>query len=304
MKQYSLTILIAVFVLYLSPPKGKAQGCGDAGACSINALKPGEENNVALRNSLKTGFALGHAQYGVFILASYTEYQRQIDKRLNGSLKVTGSLLYGRLATNVGLSDLYASMSYELVSKLRLIAAIKFPFNKSDKKKNGLPLPMSYQTSLGTTDVILGISYARKTFLAGVAFQQPLRQNNNHFRLSDYPAGSIDTNYLTTNEYHRQSDILLRFSYVHHFNANQSSLTGGLLPIYHLGNDTYLDASGERKEIAHSAGLTFNLNLFYRYPLKDRQSIELSLGIPVISRKARPDGLSSISTGLQYKVLF
>ena len=303
MKDFHSLLILPILFLIISPLIMRGQGCGDAGVCSINAIKPGEETVSTSKNSFRTGLILGHAQYNVFIFASYAEYSRGISQRLNGSLKITSSVHHGRLTTTYGLSDLFASMTYEVVSKLKLTGGIKHPFDKADKKKNNLPLPMSYQTGLGTTDILLGMTYSLAPFSAGLAFQQPIIQNNNQFVLSDYPAGEIDTNYLTTKGYHRQADILLRISYIHTFQTARGRLTGGILPIFHLGNDTYLNAAGKRVEIPHSNGLTFNLNLFYSYPVKDGQSIELSLGAPVISRKARPDGLSSISIGVQYKIL-
>ena len=56
---------------------------------------------------------------------------------------------------------------------------LKVPFTDGNLKENGVPLPMDFQPSLGTYDLILGVSHQYKNFNFVVAYQQPLTQNNN-----------------------------------------------------------------------------------------------------------------------------
>ena len=74
----------------------------------------------------------------------------------------------------------------------------------------------------------------------------------------------------------------------------------GLLAIQHLGVDTRLDAERlnwstmtmPRVDIVGSDGLTLNLTADARYKLNDVWALEASFGTPLITRDARPDGLT------------
>jgi hypothetical protein len=80
----------------------------------------------------------------------------------------------------------------------------------------------------------------------------------------------------------------------------------------HLGQDTRLNydqtmlhvADAERERIDGSEGLTLNLTIDARYRLNDRWALELSAGVPMVTRAVRPDGLTRsmvLNTGLAYR---
>ena len=163
---------------------------------------------------------------------------------------------------------------------------------------------MSYQTSLGTIDVIAGISYTKKNLSLTLAYQQPLTQNKNKFFIEDYTSEQIDSNYISTNSYYRESDILLRLSYNYNFKNKKMTLISSILPIYHIGDDSFVNKENQKQNIPGSKGLTLNLNIFYQYKLTDSQKIEFSVGAPVVSRESRPDGLSQFAVGLEYSINF
>lgn len=301
MKKLFTIVIIFIFTINLI-----AQGCGDAGACSINFMKATHLDNsdYTIKNKLKVGNTFGLAQYKVLVISQYLEYSRFFNPRISTSIKLTSSLHYGDITTTSGFSDIYVSAKYNIGSKLNIIGGIKLPFNKSDKTKNNIMLPMSYQTSLGTTDLISGISFLNKNFMFLLAYQKPITQNNNTFFISDYPIGTIDTNYQSTNGYYRQDDILLRVSYTHNLKNNKWILIYSILPIYHTRNDTYTTELDKVEEINNSKGLTLNLNIFLQYKISELEIIEVSVAAPIISRKARPDGLISMSLGVEYSFSF
>ncbi len=280
-----------------------SQGCGDAGACSIDAMKSSIAGNSS-KNSFKVGTTLGLAQYQVFIVAPYLEYQRRIGKKLSLSAKLSTSIHQGKLATTYDLSDLYLISSYYARPKVKFLAGLKLPFNKANKKSNSIPLPMSYQSTLGTTDLIVGLAYISNHFSYSLAYQKVLIQNSNKFNKEDYHFVGIDTNYLSTTGYQRESDILLRVSYQANLAYKKHNFIYSLLPIIHLGKDSYLGKDGERISIEDSQGLTLNTNVFYQYKVSKSRYFELSVGAPLVARHARPDGLTSISFGIEYVVLF
>ncbi len=76
-----------------------------------------------------------------------------------------------------------------------------------------------------------------------------------------------------------------------------------ILPIYHVGDDSYEDASGRTRVIEESGGLTLNANCRAAYAISSQHSIGLSLGFPLVTRDARPDGLTrEYVAGIEYVV--
>jgi hypothetical protein len=85
-------------------------------------------------------------------------------------------------------------------------------------------------------------------------------------------------------------------------NNQNFSFSTGILPIYHLANDTYISSNGSRQEIVDSKGLTVNISLFFHYALTDKSALELTLASPVKTRASRPDGLTrAFISSLDYK---
>lgn len=72
------------------------------------------------------------------------------------------------------------------------------------------------------------------------------------------------------------------------------SVTGGVLGIYHLGKDTYIDAGVSDNPIAihGSAGVTLNVTGMATWKITDQISMGFSVGIPFVVRDVRPDGLT------------
>lgn len=297
-------IISAVFVF--STLIGFSQGCSDAGFCTINALNPTtNKDTVTVKNNyLKMGFSFGSAQYGVSVLTPYLEYDYALNEKLLFSTKLIYGVRTGKLATTTDLSDIFLSVSYRIGKNWVVIKGIKAPFNSSNLVKKSNDLPMSYQTSLGTVDFICGLSYQKNNMSASVGSQIPLIQNNNKFLIENFGEDGIDERYISTNNFKRMPDILLRFTYHHKFKNEKLKLIGGVLPIYHLANDTYSNKSNETIEIKNSQGLTLNLNTILQYQVAINQLLEFSTGAPVIARKSRPDGLSQFAIGIQYGIKF
>jgi len=287
-----------------------AQGCSDAGVCTIHSIK----NNTTTEqdkdnNDLVIGFAYGKGERDVSNYTPYIEYTRSLNNRTSLTAKASFSWISGELASTSGLSDLFVSVNHAFDTKGKwqksFIAGLKIPFDRSDIIKNGIHLPMPYQTSLGTTDLVLGVNYIRNSFGVTLAVQQPLRPiNGNHFLPENYPSNALAQKYLPTNEFSRKGDVLLRFSYNYKLDQRWS-IRPSLLGIYHEANDTYLDANKVRMSIPNSSGLTLNGNLFVDYALNKNNGLELSVGTPFIVRDNRPDGLTrSVVASIEYHFSF
>jgi hypothetical protein len=150
---------------------------------------------------------------------------------------------------------------------------------------------MDYQSSLGTFDLIVGASGMVSGISLSLALQQPLSKNENTFNPALYPAASPLREFPNTRNFVRSGDILLRAAYPIAL-GDKFKVTPGLLPIYHLSNDKYTDTDGVQKEITGSQGLTLNTNVFLDYGFSDKSFIQLGLGMPLVVRETRPDGLT------------
>lgn len=308
MKKWAL----AGMVLSIAFTNSSAQGCSDAGVCTIHSFKNNTEKNTEENknnNEVVAGFAFGKGERSVSYYTSYIEYTRSLNERTSVTGKIVYSAINGELARTAGLGDLFLSVNHAFAVnkkwKRSFVAGLKIPFDEADIVKDGIHLPMPYQTSLGTTDLVLGLNMARNSFGATLALQQPLHKSNgNKFLPEDYPAEPLTYRYLPTNSFERKGDLLLRLSY-NLFGDKKVSLRPSLLSIYHLGDDSYRDRNKIRREIERSGGLTLNANVFVDFHLSRTSAFELSLGTPFVVRTNRPDGLTRSFVGsLEYKFSF
>ncbi|MEP7377544.1 MAG: hypothetical protein ABI675_29335 [Chitinophagaceae bacterium] len=312
MKKLFIGISCFVLIMILLINHANAQGCSDAGVCTIHSFKNNTEKfdkDDKNKNEVVLGFAFGKGERSTSNYTQYAEYTRSITDKTSVTGKISFSEITGELANTSGPGDLFLSVNHAFDTKHKwqksFVIGLKIPFDQADIVEKGIHLPMPYQTSLGTTDLVLGINYALKSFGVTLAVQQPLKAiNGNQFLPEKYPSVPLADKYLPSNKFSRKGDVLLRFSY--NFDLNKKfSIRPSLLSIYHEANDTYLDANKMRMEIEKSSGLTMNGNVFIDYRLTKTSSLELSLGTPFVIRTNRPDGLTRSFVGsVEYKFSF
>lgn len=305
LKKYAISLLLCLGVSGLFPSFG--QGCSDAGFCTINSFKPNSEDSThRLIQQVKVGAFFGKADFDISVYGINLEYNRTLGKKWGFDLKLTTLAQNGNDISVSGLSDVFLNANYQVSKKIKVTMGSKLPLSKADKSlnKTGSPLPMDYQSSLGTIDLILGIGYEIKKIQLVAALQQPLTQNRNGFLASDVAAGSPLSSFPSTRKFERAGDVLLRVSYPWKV-REKLTLTPSLLPIYHLTRDKFTDQNGLRQEIAGSQGLTLNGNIYLDYHVNKKNAWQLNVGVPFIVRDVRPDGLTrSIIANLEYRLKF
>lgn len=270
----------------------RGQGCSDAGFCTLGSFKPGAlDSNSNFRNQLKFGLSYGSADHSISIFGPYLEYHRVLNKKLTFNAKLSSISQSGNGISVFGFSDLFLNADYFAGPAGRITMGFKLPLNDGSKIRNGLPLPMDYQSSLGTLDFLLGISRQMNKFHLSLALQQPLAQNQNEFIAEDYPAGSPIKSFQSTNRFMRKGDLMLRAAYPWQVSP-LFKITPGLLPVFHLGKDKYTDKEGVERVIDGSQGLTLNGTAHFDYAINNKHSLQLNAGVPFIVRKERPDGLT------------
>lgn len=281
------------------------QGCSDAGFCTISTFKPNSADSInEFKNQVKFGAFYGNADNSITVYGNYVEYNRQLNNRFVLNTKLTTLAQNGNGISTFGLSDLYVNANYKINEKAKVTFGAKIPLNNSTNNEGDLPLPMDYQSSLGTFDLLLGFGYEIKKFQFVAALQQPLTQNDNEFSASDFPLQSEISSFQSTRGFIRSGDVLIRVSYPFDL-TSKLKLTPSILPIYHLANDKYKDELNIEREIKGSQGITLNGNVYLDYKINSKSDIQLNLGMPFIVRDTRPDGLTrSFIANLEYSFKF
>jgi hypothetical protein len=301
-------ILVFLSILsILSVYEAHSQGCSDAGICTVHSMMPEQhatpDSARTMNNTINAGLVFGMSQWDVLVFTPYLEYSRTLGSHFSLTGRFTYGFRSGELGDIIGPSDLFLSLGYNFLDHFSVTGGVKIPMNNANKAAGGDPLPMNYQTSLGTVDLLAGLGYTYKRFSVMAGYQQPVTQNGNQFFAGSYPEDAPEYKYFSTRNFQRASDVMLRVSFMA-VQSKRFSLLASVLPIYHLQNDTYDDPDGQRVALSGSQGLTLNLNVVLKYYITPSQSLELNLGAPAAARSVRPDGLSKFAVGVGYSISF
>ena len=279
---FLLLVLCATGNLY-------AQGCSDAGFCSAGALKAGytADSMMHSKDAIGLSFAIADGEKGTMVYIPQLEIKKQVGKRGALELKLPYNMANGTLGNHAGPGDIIITYSSSVKEKNKdwkwnyTVGTRIGVGNANATDANGMSLPMVYQSSLGTTDIIAGISAGWTQYLSmAVGYQQPILQYNHN----DY----IGVDYFSSKGLKRMGDVLLRAEA--HYNRKHSGVSAGPLFIYHLADDKMV-VNGEDVILTGSKGLTLNLTASYYYEWK-KCRFDISAGTPLAVRKYRPDGLT------------
>ena len=275
-----------------------AQGCSDAGFCTMGSIK--HNSNVDdEKYKQKLGIILtnGIGDEDVYVFTPALQYDYRFNNNWAVQAKLTANYASGNLGNAFGVGDLFLTGSYTTKSKTSwktiFTLGTKIPLNESNLKADNKSLPMQYQSSLGTVDIIGGFTVTNNKWSFSAAYQQPITGANKNNFLPIYWGTANALKYLPSNDFNRKSDALLRTSYL--FSATKKiNINAGLLAIYHLSNDTYFDGSFSNNaiEINGSNGLTLNATAIANYKINNKILLGLSVGVPLVVRDFRPDGLT------------
>lgn len=295
------TIVILSFFIYSF---ATAQGCSDAGICSIGSAF--QQQTKSLKNQVELAPIFGIGQADVTYFSPYISYTRMVNDKFAVSTKVTFSSASGSFGTRATFGDAYLVGNYSFKEKNNTqwstLMGWKFPFTRSNLKINGYSLPLDYQASLGTFDLFVGTNFRYKKFDFNTAIQIPVFNLNRNSYFQEF---SGTTDFVSTNLFERKSDALFRTTYTLQTKNQKFIFRPNVLFIYHLGEDSFENTYGQRQNIEGSDGLTINGNLVSTYQLNSKNSIELSLASPFVVREVRPDGLTrGFVASVHYKIAF
>jgi hypothetical protein len=281
------------------------QGCSDAGFCTMGAMKPDQPFNkkIQLRlRSMEVSFYRGTTTQTPIIYVATADMGFSLNKKTSFQLKVPYHMVEGRLAKTSSVGDLSLCFTRNIYSTekadVNISLGTKIPTNKSDKTENvngqELPLPMYYQTSLGTYDFISGISYITRHWLFATGVQIPLNKNHNQFLWGPWITKSEeDPNYIEqyskAKELKRGTDVMLRVE--RNFRFSRFNCSAGLLPIYRVTNDE-ITIDGKRFKPNGASGLAMSAIVTVGYSFNVHSGIKLLGGHKIVQRDNNPDGLT------------
>lgn len=292
--------------------EANAQGCSDAGVCTagpIGEIPTHTDSTITEyepKHYARMTFSYAIGERSTTVLQLIPEVGFGITDRWGVQLRVPYITIDGDLGSNSGVGDPMITTSYAFIKedqkRLDAMVGVKLHSGNANDTWEGVStaqitrsLPMPYQTSLGTTDLLLGVNYRYKRWTGALAWQHVLVQENKndhiHLNWLDNTAG---LSYFESAGLERADDAVARLLYA--IPVGRLAIQPGLLAILHLGQDTREQPvdffMSERIAIEGSEGLTLNLTTDLRYKLSPTWWLEASAGAPVVVREVRPDGLT------------
>lgn len=283
-------MLICPFII----PDVQAQGCSDAGACSIGSMdEPGKEEDDPPRFFISYEQSFGLGEKFTFVSQTTVTLEHRVSKTTSLTIRTPFIFTSGNLGNSSGIGDVLISVIQQVFrnenSQFGVLLGGKIKSNNSNFSFAGNPLPMAYQTSLGTYDIIIGTQYLWKTWDFYLAYQHPFGRNQNEYLK---PEAETDESklYFESRHLKRGDDLALRVQKTFQL-KNKQSLQPGVMPIYRI-QKSVITKDDRDVTLDNSSGLTLNLYLTYTKKLKGNALMYLTGAFPVIDRDYRADGLT------------
>lgn len=303
--QIAFLITLLQFVVI----KSYGQGCSDAGFCTMGAMKPDQPFNkkvpIKLR-SMEISFYRGTTTLSpVVYVATADASFNIIDTKTSFQIKVPFQAVTGNFGNTNGLGDISLCLTRNIFSSeeydINVSLGAKLPSNDANLTSNfegqDRPLPMYYQTSLGTYDIIGGMSLITRKWLFATGIQHPFNQNGNTFLYSDWvpPVYNGGLQYVLAYdpcyELKRGTDIMLRAERNFRFSRFNASI--GLLPIFRVTKDEILNVNTmERVKLDGTTGMALSGIVTAGYSFNVKSGIRLLFGRKITQRDVNPDGLT------------
>ncbi len=300
-----------VLILVLFSIKIFGQGCSDAGFCTMGAMKPDQafnkKVNLKLR-SIELSYYQGKTTLTPIVRVINLDAAVSITKNLGVQIKVPYQMVSGNFDKTSGMGDISLSITQRFrdTENFDFSATIgaKIPTNDANLKSSGvnrplskgLALPMYYQTSLGSFDVVAGASYISSKWLFATGIQVALTSNSNTWNPDEwlppvYPSESYVRSYDVATRLKRGTDVMLRVE--RNFRFAKYSFNIGALPIYRITKDQIQDRNtGVYEKLEGTTGLAFSVLLGAAYNFNVNNAIKFTYGKKFADRKVNPDGLT------------
>lgn len=301
-------IVFAFVALCIFSSHAWSQGCSDAGFCTMGAMKPDQPFNkkIPLRlRSMEVSFYRGTTTLSPIVYSGTLDLSfNLLDEKTFFQVKLPYQAVKGNFGNTKGLGDISFCFTRNVgragAYDINVSLGGKIPSNSADLKDetNDLPLPMYYQTSLGTYDLVAGMSLISRNWLFATGIQHPFNKNKNHFTWGQWvpvykngEGAEYVRSYDKCYELKRGTDIMLRVE--RNFRYSRVNFSAGLLPIYRITRDEIADpVTGERIKPEGTTGLALSAIVTAGYSFNVRSGVRFLFGKKLADRDMNPDGLT------------
>jgi hypothetical protein len=266
----------------------------------MGAMKPDQPFNKKLAvklRSIELSFYRGTTSLTPVIYVATADMNFSLNAKTSFQIKLPFQHVEGRLANTSGIGDISLCLTRTLYSSekfdIHFSLGGKLPTNNANKQTDGLPLPMYYQTSLGTYDFITGLSIISRHWLFATGIQHPFNSNENQFLWSAWEGTDEEAyvnRYNQANRLKRGTDIMMRVERNWRFSRLNFSL--GLLPILRITEDEISLLNGNRINPKGAHGLAMSGIFTAGYGFNVKSGVKLLLGHKIVQRDNNPDGLT------------
>ncbi len=292
-------VFFIVFLIGSTFTNVRAQGCSDAGVCSIGSSHSLADDSTSIDEpaitsvSLTTSFGMG--EEGVTIFQVIPELNIGITKKLALQARIPFLAINGNLADVTGVGDVMMGLSFiankKTTTNTVIYGGLKIPLSDANGKEKNLSLPMPYQVGIGTLDFVGGISHTFYDLQTTIGYQHVLDNGNkNEFTRNLWKEDKDAQRYFESNGLMRGNDASLKFEY--NLRINNVTLAPGILAIYRINKDQILDSNRVHRAINGSDGITLNITTEVLYAVGKKSKMRFQLGFPIIVREVRADGLT------------
>lgn len=308
--------LLVTLLLFVASTIAFGQGCSDAGFCTMGAMKPDQpySKRIAVKlQSAEFSFYRGTTTLTPIIYVATADLNFSIKGKNTFQVKLPYQAVDGRLAKTHGMGDISLCFTRNIYNSdkfnLNLSFGAKIPTNHSDKtvkaptgEPERWPLPMYYQTSLGTYDLISGISLINRKWLLATGIQVPLNHNHNQFVWSRWAEAESDLR-AYADEYNQAKDLKrgidVMFRVERNFRFSKFNFSAGLLPIYRITRDEFVKSTSTAKDAPEikvrppqAQGLACSAIFTAGYNFDVRSGVKVLIGHKLKQRVTNPDGLT------------
>jgi hypothetical protein len=268
----------------------------------MGAMRPNQHHftkELIKLRSIEFSQYLGATLFKDYIHASTIDFNFGIGSNYTAQLKLPYMYISGPLGTNSGIGDISYSITRQLWAKnnnrFQLTIGGKIPTNASNAQSaDSRPLPMYYQTSLGTYDLVFGASFVSRKWLYAIGYQTALNSNANEFRWSEWAGAyqnEIARSYPPAWNLKRGTDLMARVE--RNFRSLRWNGYFGILAIYRFSHDNISRGKENiRADIDNTTGFAITALSGLGYRLNSSVGIKALFGQKIINRKTNPDGLS------------
>lgn len=288
----SIFFLFLFCLSFIGYSIGYAQ-CSDAGVCSLahtTTTVPGDSNHTQHSVGIYYIFGKGAKEDSLSYHTLRLELRYALMKDLHLSLQLPYSTQRGPLGSISGLGDAILIGDYRLLTTSSIGLSVSAGARFKTGKDNVDNRPQLYQSSLGTTDVLLGVRATWENFSLTAGYQIAGGRNTNIYELQ------------------RADDLLFGLRYVYQRGA--WTLTPEVLSIIRTGESSILGASvsgnplPSYRNVPGSKQTQTNVGATIGYLLSEQWQFNMFFALPLARRPVNVDGLTravSMSAGVEMR---